>query len=82
MPRTVTRDRNRSPYVNYGFDQDNEPRSPFGGMFRVATILVALIFLVTVGVMIWFFVSGQSVSYSYDYQFGGVSYHESYNLDR
>jgi len=85
MPRTATRNRQASRtvggYVDHFADHDRSMKR-HRLMFKVVAVFVALIFLVTIGMMVWFFVSGQSISYSYDYQFGGVSYHESYNLDR
>lgn len=85
MPRTATRNRSAYPtmggYTDHFADHDRSMKR-HRLMFKVVAVFVALIFLVTIGMMVWFFVSGQSISYSYDYQFGGVSYHESYNLDR
>lgn len=81
MPRTA--DRNRSAYPTIGGYADHErSMNRHSAMFKVVAVFVALIFLVVIGTMIWFLLIGQSISYSYDYQFGGVSYHESYNLDR
>jgi hypothetical protein len=86
MPRTATRNRSAYPttlggYTDHFADHERSMnRHRF--MFKVAAVVVALIFVATAAFMIWFFVSGQNVSYSYDYKFGGVSYHESYNLDR
>ena len=85
MPRTANR--NRSAYPTIGgyrdhFADHERSMKRHSAMFKVVAVFVALMFLVVIGTMVWFFVSGQSISYSYDYQFGGVSYHESYNLDR
>jgi hypothetical protein len=85
MARTATRNRSAYPTMNgykdhFGDHERSMKRHRI--MFKVAAAFVALIFVIVAVVMIWFLVTGQSISYSYDYQFGGVSYHESYNLDR
>lgn len=84
MARTATRNRSAYPtiggYVDHFADHERSMKRQ-GFMFKVSAIVVALIFAAVLAFLIWFFVSGQSVSYSYDYEFGGVSYHESYNRD-
>ncbi len=68
--------------TGYSFQDDFEKsRKRFNIMFRLVACFIGLVFIASIAWTIWFFASGASISYSVDYQVGGVQYEESYSYN-
>lgn len=87
MPRTATRP--RPTFHPYGFASHDEEmeksRKRFNIMRTVALCFIAFVFLVVIAGFIFMavnFAHGGGFSYDYSYQFGGVTYHEGYSVNR
>jgi len=63
---------NRDPFQNFNRN--------FNIMRTIALVFIAIVFVVVLVGGIYMLLNGGNISYSYNYEFGGYHYEESYNV--